>query len=342
MEKRKGTLRWFAALACAAALAACGGGGAGGAGGAGDSTLAAGRSTADSRNGDYVMYAGDAREYTLSLDFDARTYRVRGNGQDLSGTIAETATPGRFGFDRTSGIPATPNAPRLNWFQDTVVGGFHLPSGTVPFIAARSFVTTLADAAGSYNVLVATRDTAGPPNNTVFSAELLASGRLRTCTDFIIRISRCASVAMANITIDGNLFTADTGTGSYSFRIARVGSERIYLRAGASGASARRLEVGIPEGSFADGNFNGANSRGDGTSAVIDGATYRALWHDGTNKLEFDGTIATLGAAGPVGMAGIITADQGRFFAIRNSELIVLMAGPNNASVPGYVEFGKN
>src|SRR4051812_13613269 len=113
METRKRTLRWLAALACAVAFTACGGGGGGGGGGV-DNPLAAGRPPPDSRSGDYAMYAADAREYTLSLDFDARTYRVTGDGQDLSGTFGETAAAGRFRFDRTSATPSTPNAPRFN------------------------------------------------------------------------------------------------------------------------------------------------------------------------------------------------------------------------------------
>lgn len=108
-----------------------------------------------------------------------------------------------------------------------------LPSGTVPFVAARSFVTTLADAAGTYNFLASIQDTAATANSAIYTGELLASGTLRTCNDnTIYRISLCpASVATAAaaVTVAGDQFTADTGTGTYPFRVVNIGAEHVIL-----------------------------------------------------------------------------------------------------------------
>ena len=340
MDRKQSISRRLAALACAAALTACGGGGGGG---GTDMALAAPAPTSDGRNGDYAMYAGDAREYSLRLDFDARTYRVTGNGQDLAGAFVETGTAGRFRFDPASTLPSSPNAPRFDWFGDAVVGSFHLPSGTVPFIAARSFVTTLADAAGTYNYLVASRDSAAPADNFVFSGELLASGMLRTCNDAqVFRISLCPTVATAAVSVSGDTFTAFMpGGASYPFRIAKVGADRVFLRASASDGSSRRLQVGLPEAGFADGSFDGANNRGEGTFSSFSGASFAAIWNDGASSLNVTGSVALLGSDGPAGILGMSTATQGNFFAMRNGEIVVIMAARGNPVVPGYVEFGR-
>lgn len=338
MKTRNQALRWLAAMACAAALAACGGGGGGG------SEPAAPPAATDSRNGDYVMYAGDAREYTLSLDFDAKTYRLAGNGQDLAGTLREANTSGTFDFDPASTGPAAPNAPGFTWSADTAVGAFRLPSATVPFIAARSFVDTLADAAGTYNFLETVRDTAAPPDSFIFTGELLASGTLRTCNDATIyRISLCppGSIVTANVTVRDGEFRADAGGGIYPFRIAKVGAARVFLRASASVGTSRRLQIGIPERAFADGSFDGANTNGEGTATWLAGTTYNANWNDGAANVIRLGTVGTTGSDGPAGIARIDAGADGHFFAMHDDELLVLVSAHGNPTWPGYLEIGR-
>jgi hypothetical protein len=291
------------------------------------------------------MYAGDARQYVLSLDFDAKTYHLTGNGQDVTGTIRASDNAGKFDFDpAATGTPAT-NAPKFTWFDDTVVGGFRLASGTVPFIAARSFVTTVADAAGTYNFLANVQDTAAPPDNYIFTGELLASGTLRTCMDPVIyKMSLCppGSVATATVTVSGDHFNANTGSGTYPFRVAKVGSERVFLRASASSGTSRRLQVGMPEGAFTDGTFVGANTHGDATTTTFSGAAYNARWNAGSGDVARLGTVSSLGANGPSGIVAITTAADGNFFAMHGSQLMVLVSANGNPTWPGYVEIGKN
>jgi hypothetical protein len=352
MKVRKESIRWMAALACATVLAACGGGGGTtdtgstgttGSTGSTDTTPPSTPAVPDARNGDYVMYAGDARQYTLSLDFDAKTYHLVGNSQDLTGTMRESNTSGKFDLDVAGTATPAPNAPKFTWFNDTVLGGFRLPSGTVPFIAARSFVTTLSDAAGTYNFLASIRDTAGPSNSMIFTGELLAGGTLRTCMDNgIYTMSSCptTSVATAIVTPSGDHFLADTGTGTYSFRVAKVGTERVFLRASASSGTTRRLQVGMPETTFTNGDFAGVNTHGDSTATSFTATAYNANWNDGTANFIRLGTVGTLGG-GPAGIVGITAGADGNFFAMHDSELMVLVAARDNPVWPGYVEFGK-
>lgn len=346
--KRHAALRGVPAVACAAVLAACGGGGGGGAAPATTSSTAA-TVAADSRNGDYAMYAADARQYTLSLNFDAGTYRVAGNGVDATGTIRARTASGDFDFDNSSGAAAAAGSPRFSWFSDTAVGSVRLPSGTVPFVAARSFVTTLADAAGTYNFLASIQDTAATANSAIYTGELLATGTLRTCNDnTIYRISLCpaTSVATAAVTVAGDQFTADTGTGTYPFRVVNIGAEHVILRASASSGTSRKFMVGIPEPTaVADGIFQGANTNGQWTTTTVAKPNFSASWTVGAATASRTGTAISIGASSgsvsPVGIIGISTSDAGSFFAIRNNALFVQVAARGSTSWPGYVEIGK-
>lgn len=329
-------LRWLAVFAFAAALGACGGGG-GGSGGDGVTPP-----VPDARNGNYAMYAADAREYILSLDFDARTYRVTGNGQDVQGRfVARNAQRGEFEFD-TDGTPIPPpGAPRFNTLTDAVVGSVRLPTGAVPFIAARSFATTFADAAGTYNFLASTRDAAAPSDSTIFSGEIVAAGTFRQCnhaTIFTIAACPAASVGEYPLTISGNQFTATTPTNSYPFRVAKIGNERVVLRASAATATLRRFWVGMEAAPFVNDTFEGYNTNAQATATTLNGA-YNATWSDATGSYVRAGTMGTAGL--PSGLVGITSVGDGNFFAMANSSFFTLIAARGNPTWPGYVELGK-
>lgn len=324
--------KWLATMACAAALAACGGGG-----GGGTDSAAAPAATPDARNGDYVMYGADARQYTLSLDFDARTYQVAGNGEVRKGTFSPAPA---------MATGAVPDPAEFWWFDDMVTGTFRLASGLMPFIASRSFASTFADAAGTYDFLESTEDTAAASDHASFSGELLASGKLLTCSDpAVYSISRCpaASVATANVTVSGDEFTADTGTGTYSFRVAKVGAERIFLRAGAAAGTARQFEVGMPDRSYQTGLlFSGHNTNGQGTSTGIGlDDSYRSTWGTGSGSSTHAGTAVAPGGTASPGSLAIDAGADGSFDAISSSHLMVLVSAHGNTSWPEYIEIGK-
>ncbi|MGZ5179883.1 MAG: hypothetical protein ACXWC2_05370 [Ramlibacter sp.] len=341
---RQPAVRRLATLACAALVSACGGGGGGGATPATPATTTA----ADSRNGDYAMYAADARQYTLNLNFDAGTYRVTGNGLDLAGTLRARTTSGDFDLDNSSGATAAAGSPRFSWFSDTAVGSFRLPSGTVPFIAARSFVTSVAQAAGTYNFLASIQDTAATANSAIYTGELLAGGTLRTCNDSTIyKISLCpaTSVLTATVTVAGDQFVADTGTGTYPFRVVNIGSEHVILRASASTGTSRRFLVGIPEvAAVADGTFQGANTNGQWTTTTVARPNFSATWTAASATVNRTGSASSASGStsiSPNGLFAIGTTDAGSFFALRNNALFVMISARGSTSFPGYVEIGK-
>jgi hypothetical protein len=339
-SNRRQPLQWLATFAFTAALAACGGGG-----GSSSTTASTPPPPPDARNGDYVMFAADARKYTLSLDFNAKTYHVVGNGTDVSGTIKEETTAGVFDFDGSSTSAAPAGAPHFKWANDTAVGAFSFAAGTVPFIAPRTFATTVADAAGTYNFLTSQQDTAAPSDNAIFSGDLSASGTLRMCNDNqVYAIAQCptTSVVTATVTYSSDHFIADLGGGAtFPFYVAKVGSDKALLRASASSGTSRRLYVGMESAAFAGGTFTGENSLGKGTTTSLTSTAYSATWRAGSTSTTHTGTVNALGGTGPVGLLGITTSADGNFFAMRNSSIMVLIAARGSTAYPGYIEFDQ-
>jgi hypothetical protein len=324
-------MRWMGAAALALALAACGGGG------GGDPVPPAPQP--DARNGDYTVVAANAREYLLTLDFDARSWRMNGNGVDQTGAILSDA--GGFAF-QPAGLAPPFNTARFSLANDTVIGGFRFPEGVLPFVAPRLFVTSLADGAGTYNFLTRTVDTASPANNAIFQGELTAAGKLRTCGDSrIYSIAECpeASVSTGTVTVAGNLFTSTTPLGAFPFRIARVGADKVFLRASISTGTSRRFWVGTPATTaFAAGTFTGANTDGNWSNASVSSSS-----HSATITTPAGTTLNRSGDARVVlgGMLALETASSGSYFAIRSSELGVIVSARDNPAAPGFVEIGR-
>lgn len=331
--------RWMVAACAVLALAACGGGGGG--------DDAAATPTPDARNGDYTMIAANARDYTLSLDFDQKTYHVTGNGLDQSGTI--TADGSAFDFSPGNSVGATgTTTTRFTMATDTVVGEFVLPEGALPFIAPRKFLTTAADAAGTYNMLGRTVDTTGgPANSTIQQGRITADGHLETCDDNAIdEVTNCpvASLTTGTLTVSGDLFTSTTPNGSFTFRVAQVGADKVYVRDSASNAPTRRFVIGTPATtSFPNATFLGGTTEPSWGTISVTSTTYDsdATYPDGTTATH-NAPANALGANSTLASLIVIpTTYAGNFFGIQSSELGILIAAQGNTFAPGLMAIGR-
>lgn len=313
-------------------LAGCGGGG--------------GDAPSDARNGDYAVFAANGRQYTLSLNFDAKTYRMSGNAVDVSGTMGTVGSS--FAF--APAAAASANTARFAQANDAVIGGFSFDGGVIPFVAPRSFVTTVADAVGTYNFLITTVDTAAAANNAIFAGEITADGQLRTCHDNIIyTIALCpaASVTTGTLTVSGSDFVSTTASGAFNFRIARMGTDKVFVRASPSSATARAFWVGtVVTPSYASGTFTGATTLGEWSVSSVTSSTYSATALTPSGSAVARAGTATLLSASPssVSPGGILrlsTVDRGDFFSIRAANLGMVVAARDSTAAPGFVEIGK-
>jgi hypothetical protein len=322
---------WVALAFATLLLAACGGGG----GGGGASAPAA----ADARNGDYTMFAADAQEYTLSLDFDARTWRVAGNGvTDSGGFSVDTGGSGGTGG----------TLPDHYWVEDDAAFGTHrVGQAVLPFIAARSFVTTVADASGFYELLGRTVDTAGgTPNTTMQEAFISSDGRMFTCADDAVRVlANCpvSSTITGTLTVTGTQFRSDTPNGTILFRVARIGPDKVLLRAGTSAASKRQLWIGVlASTTFFAGNFTGGDTAGDSDMVSITTVPSSVA---GTRTMPsgvattFTGTVdPTPNLGGTIVM--LTASDGGDYFALRGKDFGAMVSARDSTVAPGWLAIG--
>lgn len=322
---------WLAACAAALLAAGCGGGGGGPS------------PPPDARNGDYTAYAANARQYTLNLNFDTGRYRMSGNGLDESGGFG---TDANGLFFMPAGVIVGANTARFALSNDTVIGAFRFAEGVLPIVAPRVFASTVAEAAGNYNFLTRTVETAGAANIAIFNGEITTGGQLRTCNDSIIyRIAECpaASVVAGTLTVSGTEFTSTTPGGAFTFRIARIGTDKVLLRASPSTATARRFWVGTPGTSaYAAGGFAGGNTDGHWSSFSVSPTSHSATLMLSTGGTATrSGTSTTVGAGELGSLLRLSTASGAQYFSIRATNLGVIAATRDSTQVAGFMEIGK-
>jgi len=290
------------------------------------------------------MFAVDGKQYTLSIDFDAGSYHVVGNGIDETGSFA--ASGAAFAFTPAAPAPTVNNA-TFTQFGDTVTGGFRFGANVTPFMASRSFVNTVVDAAGQYKFLTTTADPSVPANvdTTIFTGEIVAPNTIRFCQDntiFTIETCPAASIMNGTVTNTGADFRADFGSnGAFPFRVANVGADKVFLRASASLGTQRRFYIGFDQnGGYADTTFRGVNNAGQ--SAITTAGATRGLSTVLKTEANAQATRSgTTSLAGPPGLLVVTTAADGTFFTMQTTNLGVVFAARGNTVHPGYAEIGK-
>jgi hypothetical protein len=344
MKERSGGLAKWIWIACAAgALAACGGGG-GGSGG--DSASPLPSPTADTRNGTYTMVAADAREYSLALDFDLKTYHVTGNGLDQTGAIQANDTAFNFQPGNATGATGSTTT-RFSYVADTVVGEYSLDTGALPFIASRTFATSLPTTTTTFIMLGRTVDTvAGTADTTIQQGQVTSDGRILTCEDStIFEITTCpvGSISTSTLSISGNVITAATSSGNVPYRIATIGTDKVLLRASQSLGTTRRFVIGLPASpTFTAGTFTGGTTEPAWGSATVSSTAFSTTGTSPTGVTTTRSGTAT--SAGPGTSLGnllrLSTITAGNFYSTSGAQLGVIVAARGNAVVPGFMAVG--
>ncbi len=320
-----------AAVAMAALLQACGGGGDGG------STTTA---PPDSRNGTYEVFAADGKQYTATVDFNTKVATF-GTGSDLASLnlTARDATMRRFDVSgSTTGDGLTP-------LPDGLIGKVKIGASgaSTAFIAARSFATSFADAAGTYNLLGRDLPSGAPQDSRILPAEITAGGMLNTCnTATIYTVATCPTLTTYTLTISGSQFQGTGTAGTVTFKVAKIGADRVYMRASPEGAGFRYTLGLLNTPAYAGGTFDayGTESSYDG-SYTTDGITTFSITGKVPPATPF--TIAgtpTPVLNGPTSLKIATTATDGNFFSIRAGNLSVTLAARGNPTHPAFMLIG--
>jgi len=293
---------------------------------------------ADSRNGSYVAYSAAGERYTLTVDFDTGTYSVAGISFptfQAAGSFTADNTAGTYLF-QSSGVA---NA-RFRYVDDLLVGSFDTGSGNKPFVAARYFAQSFAEAAGTYNILYVNRTTAGVGDSFIYQGRLGADGTLRLCFDNQIHtIDQCpaASIATYAVTLNGDQFTATAPSGTYFYlRVAKAGGRQIYLTAGVSlSTGTRGFGLGLPESaSFPTMVTYGANTAGSWVSETLTTSRYVSSGVDASGQaVSLNGNLNSF--AGPAGFRVM----YGTGFVMQNPQLTALV-GSRGGAYAGFMQLG--
>lgn len=317
-------------------------------------------SAGDARNGTYRVYAANAVQYQLSLDFNANVYTFV--DQDGTAPVSDTfytdgSEPGTY-FFKTSRVASATNVSRFRMTTDVVVGAFpfidpfatSMAYAVKPFIGARNLVTEQTQLDGAYNRLGIQR-TASTETSQIAQAELSAGGTvMKLCRHATIyTIPNCPTASVATYTISAteipgvwgivnNVDPADGGR----FAMARIGDQKVYLSAGAVPATPGMLvwRLGVqdtPVWSAATGR--GGSTRGSwGTIDMTATGNTRSVIHaDGTTSAAIN-TYLGMGDQGPAGMRVISDTTTGVvYFATYNTKLFTIV-GASNATTGGYLQ----
>jgi len=215
----------------------------------------------DPRSGTYTVFATDGGQYTLAIDYVGRSYRMSGTGVDESGPLEITAD----GTAKAAGS--------LRWFRsgpDFVAGGFDfVPGQGQAFVAARSFVATVAELSGTFNVAGITRN-AGVLDSGIFSTRIAGSAYRLCANAAVVTIDACppASVRTYTVSLSRDEFVATPPSGdALRFRVARVGDALLYLRAERGTPTGDVFRLGLTPVGIASATSAGITLHGMSTEA---------------------------------------------------------------------------
>jgi hypothetical protein len=316
-------------------------------------------SAGDARNGTYRIYAANALQYQLTLDFNANVYTFV--NQDGSTPVSDTfntdsSEPGSY-FFKTSRVASVANMSRFRMTTDAVVGAFPfvdpVATGTAyavkPFIGARNLVTSQAQLDGTYNRLGIQR-TAASEASQITQTELSSGGTVfKLCNDATIySIANCPVLSVVTYTVSAseipgiwqianNANPADTGR----FAMARIGDQNVYLSAGASPSTPGMFvwRLGVQDTPvWAAGTGYGGSTKGTwGTiNMTATGNTRSAINPDGTTATAAN-NFAGMGVMGPAGMRQFPDGTGSTYFATYNTKLFTIV-GASNATTGGYLQ----
>jgi len=268
----------------------------------------------DPRSGTYTAFATDGGKYTLVIDYVGRSYRMSGTGVDQSGAleIAADGTAKGVGTQR--------------WFRsgpDFVAGGFDfVPGQGQAFVAARSFVTEVAELAGIFNVAGIAKN-GSTLDSAIFSTRL-AGSTYQLCTDGVVTsIEQCPLGSLRTYAVSRSIdeFVATPSSGdALRFRIARVGTALMYLRAERGTFAGDQFRLGLTPVATAT-----ATSAG----LTLHGMSTEAGWQSVVSRLtggidQAHSIVAQAGAALPfptLNAASFVGAPEGVYLAVRASDL---------------------
>jgi hypothetical protein len=313
----------------------------------------------DARNGSYRVYAANALQYQLTLDFNANVYTFV--NQDGSAPVTDTfntdsSEPGTY-FFKTSRVASVANTSRFRVTTDAVVGNF-------PFIGPfrhrqylcgqalhrRSQAGHQPGAVGRH-LQPARHPTHGQRGDFADHADgdlvrrhgakalrrldYLQHPELPARFGGDLHGQRDGDPGVWGIVNNAN--PAENGR----FAMAFIGDQKVYLSAGAApstpGMLVWRLAVqDTPVWAAATGHGGSTKGSWASINMTATGNTRSVINADGTTAAHAN-TYGGMGAQGPAGMRQFPDGTGSTYFATYNTKLFTLV-GASNVTTGGYLQ----
>jgi len=217
---------------------------------------------------------------------------------------------------------------RLRVAADLVVGSHDFGAGPIPYVAARSFVTTIVD--GVFNL--ATRNVAADGTASTHPGSARIAGNVLSVCQLdsgVVAPQNCPVVLTSYLlTVNGDVFTgvdANNANATFTFRLARSGSSVILLSAAPAVDGTNQFRIGLQESAgLSWGTLFGPTSTGDWVMMVLDStnisyAVLGAFTNDqaGLQKISNGGPFAM--------MSGKRLSDSADIFVMQATPLAVMI-----------------
>jgi hypothetical protein len=287
----------------------------------------------DANNGSYSVFGANGLAYSLSIDFDAGTYTMAGNGTSVPHPFALDAASGDYVASGYTGAGSV----RFRVAQDLIVGGHDFTTGVVqPYVAARNFVTSLSQAGGPYDL--ATRTVSGTSAVTQVGTALIQDGALAICqsTTGVATVNNCSGTKTTyNVTgPTNNLFmgTNPVDNTVYTFALANSGNVQLLLS-----ATGGQFRLGLPDSSALSigGTLHGSSTTGDWLTMTLTPTAY-AFTVPGSTVGDSANLFPVNGNAGPNSLfQGLLLSNDNQMYVMQAGSLGVAIGTvtPNGANI---------
>ena len=233
-------------------------------------------------NGSYQLFAANGEQYTMTVNFDAGTYTISGNGQNIQRSFAPNTTLGGY---------TVSGAVQFNVATNLIVGGEDFGTGVLPYLAARVFGTTVDQLAGTvgglYDFVTLNIPSGGGAAVTTAGTARVSGNTLSICQapGQVAIPQNCAASLPAGslqnylLRVDGNTYSGvNTVTAqplAYTFELAIIGATSAIVSAQALPDGSQQLLLGIPDAAtVAGGLTRGASTTGDWVTVTLSPNNY--------------------------------------------------------------------
>ncbi len=295
----------------------------------------------DPRNGSYKVVSGDGRSYQMDIDFDAGSYTMAGGSMPMTRSFTADASGGGY---------TVSGAQRLRVASDLIVGGHDFGTAVLPYVATRSFGTTVSDTVGTYNLML--RDVPASGAAVTNAAVVTVTGnQMLICQTGGGTIappgSRCPAGQQRNyvLSVSGNVYTAIEVGGAaqdFTFMLARSGASKLLLAALPAASAAGRLVIGLQDApGLIGGSFSGPSSSTNWVdSIVLTASTYSATGS------TIDAGNLNLAAVPNTGVGAMLFGDRSvdglqRLWVMQASPMVVVFGdGTATGTASGLLQVG--